>query len=136
MPLPRLNPIALLAGVLSAATVPAASPAFAIEAKSGVETAVAAFYVIRTDCTGGGGQRASIRVPPANGTARLALMPWKVPEGRRCAGMQLKASVLLYRSRTGFRGTDTVTVETIHEQYLDDPVSDVYSTDVVSIQVR
>ncbi|KPL55143.1 hypothetical protein ABB55_25345 [Prosthecomicrobium hirschii] len=107
-----------------------------IEVRSGQDTAVKAYYVVRSDCTGAGAHQVSIRTPPANGTARLARITWTIEKGDACAGEKTKATVLYYRSRPGFRGTDTITVQTIHQLYMEDPVSDVTSTYTVTIEVK
>ncbi|KPL55144.1 hypothetical protein ABB55_25350 [Prosthecomicrobium hirschii] len=113
-----------------------AGPALGVEARSGQETAVHAFYVVHSDCSGGGGQRVAIRTPPAHGSARVALVAYRISEGRRCAGNTVKAAVLYYRPNAGFRGTDTIVIETIYARFPTQPVSDVYASETISVSVR
>ncbi|MEJ1157854.1 hypothetical protein [Prosthecomicrobium sp. N25] len=103
--------------------------------KSGVEGVVYSFYVYGDGCASSGGQRMSIRTPPANGVAKVARIPVKIPPGKPCAGQTIKVGVVTYKSRPGFRGTDQVGIDTYMNTY-SNGVAETYFGKTVTVQVQ
>jgi hypothetical protein len=106
-----------------------------VTVRSGKEEVIHSFFVYGEGCASSGGQRMSIRTPPANGVARVARIPIKIPAGRACAGQTVKVSAVFYRSRPGFRGTDRVGIDAYMDTY-SNGIGETYLGTTITVQVK
>ncbi|MEJ1157853.1 hypothetical protein [Prosthecomicrobium sp. N25] len=121
--------------VLSVVSALPAAAQDVVTVKSGKEEVIFNVYVYGEDCASSGGERITIRTPPANGVARVARIPIRIPPGRACAGQTVKIGVVLYRSRPGFRGTDRVGVDAYMDTYTNG-IGETFIGGTVTVQVQ
>jgi len=86
------------------------------EVFAGSESRIGAMNFVNADCSSGEMPEVRIVTPPANGAIRLQAMT--IPIDRpstdslaRCNGKPVEAMLVLYKSREGFAGNDTVVVD-------------------------
>ena|SRR5215831_2673540 len=90
---------------------------FAIGGKKSV---FANFYSLKLDCVPSGWQEVTLSKPPENGEAKLveapAIVHFNTPNPRvKCNGKSTKSTALQYTPNKGYKGSDSIEVETISE---------------------
>jgi len=82
-------------------------------ARSGRATVVANHYIyFKETCELGGLPQMKIRSAPKHGKVRFAKSIITMEKANsRCNGKKIKARQIIYQSRSGYRGTDTFTID-------------------------
>jgi hypothetical protein len=113
-------------GALAAASLACVAVAFSsgaaeartVKIKASQRGVVYSLYGTEQTCTAGVPGRVAIRVPPVNGSAEVTRVPWKIPAGRNCQGQTVKATVVYYTPKSGFRGRDSITLDASLDMYV------------------
>ena len=115
--------------------LPVAASAEEVAAKPGAETIVASGYTYTDNCQGGTLPVMRVTAGPSNGTAEIRKLTFRNSANGPCPGVLMKAVVVVYKSRPGFRGTDSLRYEQTFEQYVGHR-GESWSGATVTIQVK
>jgi len=116
--------VGVVCGVVVAAGLVGARPAAAEDkgpfpVRAGVATKLVSYASYSPEtCYFGPLPRMRVLQPPAHGAVEIVKDSFVAKDGR-CQGKTFKSMGVVYRSAAGFRGRDTMTIESITEVYVD-----------------